>query len=124
MFRKVERTSPHYRRLVDQNSLNTVELGFSYLTSDRCAQAWEDIYNEALETVEWIGDPKLRQIYDLWNQTNGDRETGMIENIESYCIRHGPAHGVFLVGAAHRKPIKEKVRKRQVACGPGVIWDF
>lgn len=124
MFKKVARTSPDYRRLVDQNSLDMLELGFSYLNSDRCAQAWEGIYNEALATVEWIGDTKLRQTYDLWNQTNTDRETGMIENIESYCISHVPAHGVFLLGAAHRKPIMEKVRKRQVAGGPGVFWDF
>lgn len=124
MFKKVARTSPDYRRLVDQNSLDMLELGFPYLNSDRCAQAWEGIYNEALATVEWIGDAKLRQTYDLWNQTNADRETGMIENIESYCIRHVSAHGVFLVGAAHRKPIMEKVRKRQVAGGPGVLWDF
>ena len=124
MFKKVARTSSDYRRLVDQNSLDTLELGFPYLISDRCAQAWEGIYNEALATVEWIRDTKLRQTYDLWNQTNDDRETGMIENIESYCIRHVPAHGVFLVGAAHRKPIMEKVRKRQVAGGPGVFWDF
>lgn len=124
MFKKVARTSPDYRRLLDQNSLDTLEIGFPYLNSDRCAQAWEGIYNEALATVEWIGDPKLRQTYDLWNQTNGDRETGMIENIESYCIRHLPAHSVFLVGAAHREPIKEKVQKQQVAGGAVVFWDF
>jgi hypothetical protein len=59
MFRKVERTSPDYRRLVDQNSLDTLEFGFPYLNSDRCAQAWEGIYNEAHATVEWIGDTKL-----------------------------------------------------------------
>jgi len=124
MFKKVARTSPDYRRLVDQNRLDTLELGFPYLNSDPCARAWEGIYKEARATVEWIGDPKLRQTYDLWNQTNGDRETGMIANIESYCVRHVLARGVFLVGAAHRKPIMEKVRKRQVASGPGVSWDL
>lgn len=124
VFKKVARTSPDYRRLADQNSLDTLELGFPYLNSDRCAQAWEDIYNEALATVKWIGDPKLRQTFDLWSQTNGDREDRMIENIESYCIRHVPAHGLFLVGAAHQKFIMEKVRKRQVAGGTGVFWDF
>jgi hypothetical protein len=124
MFKKVARTSSDYRRLVDQNGRNTLELGFPYLNSDRCAQAWECIYNEALATVEWIGDTKLRQTYDLWNQTNGDREIAMIENIENYCIRHVPVQGVFLVGASHRKPIKEKVRKRQVVSEPRVFWDF
>lgn len=124
MFKKVARTSPDYRRLVDQNRLDTLELGFPYLNSDRCAEAWECIYKEALEALEWIGDSKLRQTYDLWNKTNEERETGMIANIESYCVRHVLARGVFLVGAAHRKPIMEKVRKRQVTSGPGVSWDL
>jgi len=124
MFKKVARTSFDYRRLVDQNSLDTLELGFPYLNSDRCAQAWEGIYSETLATVNWIGDTKLRQTYDLWNRTNDDRETIMIENIESHCIRQVPAHGVLLVGAAHRKSIMEKVQKRKVASGPGVFWDF
>ncbi|TXH88379.1 MAG: hypothetical protein E6Q78_12330 [Rhodoferax sp.] len=124
MFKKVERTSADYRRLVDQNSLDTLKFGFPYLNSDRCAQAWDGIYNEALASVDWIGDTKLRQTYDLWNQTNDDRETGMIENIESHCIREVPARSVFLVGAAHRKPIIEKVQKRKVAGRPEVFWDF
>lgn len=124
MFKKVARTSPDYRRLADQYSQDTLELGFPYLNSDRSAQAWEDIYNEAFATVEWIGDLTLRQAYDLWNQKHRDREAAMIEKIEGYCIRHAPAHGVFLVGAAHRKPIMEKVRKRQTVSGPRVFWDF
>jgi hypothetical protein len=124
LFKKVAMTSPDYRRLVDKNSQDTLEFGFPYLNSDRCAQAWEDIYIEALATVEWIGDLKLRKIFDLWNQKNRDRETAMIENIESHCIRHAPVNGVFLVGAAHRKPIMEKVWKHQVASEPRVFWDF
>ena len=39
MFKKVARTSPDYRRLVDQNRLDTLELGFPYLNSDPCAHA-------------------------------------------------------------------------------------
>ncbi|WP_431796692.1 hypothetical protein SGO26_10530 [Cupriavidus metallidurans] len=84
MFKKVERTSPEYRRLMDQNCVDTRDHGFLYLNSDRCAQAWAAIYDEVRATIEWIGDDRLRQIYALWSETNDRRETGMLEKINSY----------------------------------------
>jgi len=124
MFKKVGRTSPDYRRLMDQNSLDTRDYGFPYLNSDRCAQAWADIYHEVLETVEWIGDTSLRQIYDLWSETNDRRETGMLENINGYCVHRALSDGVLLVGAAHRKAMVEKVREQRGAGAPGASWDL
>lgn len=124
MFKKVGRTSPDYRRLMDQNSLDTRDHGFPYLNSDRCAQAWAGIYHEVLETVEWIGDTSLRQIYDLWSETNDRRETGMLESINGYCVRRALSDGVLLVGAAHRKAMVEKVREQRGAGAPGVSWDL
>lgn len=124
MFKKVGGTSPNYRRLMDQNSLDTRDHGFPYLNSDRCAQAWADIYDEVLATVEWIGDTRLRQIYDLWSETNDRRETGMLENINGYCVRHALSHGVLLVGAAHRKAIVEKVREQRGTSAARVSWDL
>lgn len=124
MFKKVERTSPDYRRLMDQNSLDTRDHGFPYLNSDRCAQAWADIHDEVLATVEWIGDTKLRQIYALWSETNDRRETGMLENINGYCVRRALSHGVLLVGAAHRKAMVKKVQEQRGASAPGVSWDL
>lgn len=122
MFKKVERTSPKYRRLMDQNSLDTRDHGFPYLNSDRCAQAWAAIYDEVRETVEWIGDDELRQIYALWSETNDRRETGMLENINGYCIRGALSHGVLLLGAGHRKAMVEKVQEQRGVGAPGVSW--
>lgn len=124
MFKKVGRTSRDYRRLMDQHSLDTRDNGFPYLNSDRCAQAWADIYHEVLETVEWIGDTSLRQIYDLWSETNDRRETGMLENINGFCVRRALSDGVLLVGAAHRKAMVGKVREQRGAGAPGVSWDL
>ena len=124
MFKKVERTSADYRRLVDQNNLDTQDHGFPYLNSDRCAQAWADIYDEVRATVKWIGDTRLRQIYALWSETNDRRETGMLENINGYCVRRALSHGVLLVGAAHRKAMLEKVREQGGAGAPEVSWDL
>lgn len=124
MFKKVERTSSEYRRLMDQNSLDTRDHGFPYLNSDRCAQAWAAIYDEVRATVEWIGDARLRQIYALWSETNDRREKGMLENINGYCIRGGLSHGVLLLGTGHRKAMVEKVQEQRGVGAPGVSWNF
>lgn len=124
MFKKVERTSPEYRWLMDQNSFDTRDHGFPYLNSDRCARAWADIYDEVLATVEWIGDTRLRQIYNFWSETNARRETGMLENIDGYCVRRALSQGVLLIGAAHRTAMVEKLREQREANAAGVTWDL
>lgn len=124
MFTKVERTSSQYRRLIDQNSLDTHDHGFPYLNSDRCAQAWLAIYDEVRATVEWIGNARLRQIYALWSEIHNRRETGMLENINGYCIHRALSHGVLLLGAAHRKAMVEKVQEQPGISAPGVSWNL
>ncbi|SAL81743.1 hypothetical protein AWB67_05927 [Caballeronia terrestris] len=124
MFTEVERTSRAFRRLIDQNSLDTRDHGFPYLNSDRCAQAWAAIYDEVRATVERINDARLRQIYALWSETNHRRETGMLENINGYCIGGALSHGVLLLGAAHRKAMVEKVQEQRVVGAPGVSWNL
>lgn len=124
MFKKVERTSHEYRRLMDQYSFDTRDHGFPYLNSDRCAQAWAAIYDEVRATIEWIGDARLRQIYALWSETNDRRETGMLENIDGYCMRGALSCGVLLIGAAHRKAMLEKVQQQRDVGAPGVSWEL
>ena len=124
MFKMVERTSYEYRRLVDQNELDTRDCGFPYLNSDRCAQAWTAIYDEVRATVEWIGDAKLRQIYAQWSEINDCRETGMLANINSYCIRCVFSQGVFLLGAGHRKAMMEKVQEQPGIRALEVSWNL
>lgn len=124
MFKKVERTSSEYRRLMDQKSLDTRDHGFPYLNSDRCAQAWVAIYDEVRATVEWIGDDRLRQIYALWSEINDRRETGMLENINGYCIRCALSRGVLLLGVGHRTAMMAKVQEQRGAGAPGVSWNL
>lgn len=124
MFKKVERTSYEYRRLMDQNSLDTRNHGFPYLNSDRCAQAWVAIYDEVRATVEWIGDAGLRLIYAQWSEIHDRREAGMLENINGYCSRSALSHGVFLLGVAHRKAMLEKVQEQPGIGAPGVSWNL
>jgi hypothetical protein len=124
LFDAVERTSHDYRRMVDRHGLDTRLGGFPYLNSGRCMQAWADIYAEVRATVEWIGNRRLREIYDLWIYTNERRDNEMLTNIEDHCSRQVFDRGLLLVGAAHRKSIVDKARAADRAGAMGVEWDF
>lgn len=124
MFRKVERTSRDYCRLIDRHSDEMRAGGFPYLNSDRCIQAWADIHREVLSTIEWTGAPRLREIYDLWSETNERRDQEMMKNIVLYSARNTVARGVFLVGAAHRKSIIDKALAGSGAGLPRIELDL
>jgi len=124
LFKAIDRASPNYRRLMDRQSLDTRVGGFPYLNSDRCIQSWADIYEEVLATVEWIGNPGLRETYDLWIRTHELRDAEMMKNIEDYSGGNAFARGVFLVGAAHRRSIVEKARAGGGTGSPKIEWDF
>jgi len=110
MFEKVERTSPDYRRMMDRHSYDTHSDGFPYLNSGRCIEAWTAIRGEVLDTLDWINEPRLREIYDRWKRQNTLRDTEMVENIADCAVHYGFVHAVFLVGTAHMQSIIEATR--------------
>src|SRR5476649_1713233 len=61
--RAIERTSPEFRRLMDLNTDRSCRGGFSYLNSNECIQTWTDIHREELETIEYIRNARLTDIY-------------------------------------------------------------
>ena len=110
MFNKIERTSPIYRRLLDQNFSATRDHGFLYLNSECCCQAWTAIYKEIYETIEWIHDDRLEKIYAQWQKINDFREKAMLENVTKHAAENAQLRGLLLVGAAHRNSLIEKVK--------------
>jgi hypothetical protein len=123
--RAIERTSPQFRQLVDINTDRTHREGFAYLNSDDCIAAWKAIHREELETIEYMRRSDFAGIYahicDLMDQ----RDLEMIRNIRAYCAATTFTRGVFLVGAAHRESIIEKLRADNEATPRvGVVWDL
>lgn len=121
--RAIERTSPDYRRLVDLNTDRMCRGGFAYLNSDECIQAWADIYREELETIKYIGNSRLRDIYAQVRELNERRDVEMLGNIRAYCASAAQTCGAFLVGAAHRKSLIEKLRAAGETAIPHMEWD-
>lgn len=122
--RAIERTSPEFRRLMDLNTERTLRDGYSYLNSDKCVQAWTDIYREELETIEYIRNPRLRDSYSQVRDLMERRDVEMLNNIHEYCTSVPRTCGAFLVGAAHRKSLIEKLRAPDRTATRPIEWDL
>jgi len=122
--RAIERTSPEFRRLTDLNTDRMHREGFAYLNSDECILAWADIYREELDAIEYIGSSRLRDIYAQVRDLNERRDLEMLRNIRAYCASAVQSCGAFLVGAAHRKSLLEKLHAADETAIPHMEWDL
>jgi hypothetical protein len=122
--RAIERTSPAFRHLVDLNTDRMRRGGFSYLNSDESIQTWAEIYREELETIEYIGNSRLRDIYSHVRELMERRDLEMLRNIRAYCVSTTSTRGAFLVGAAHRKSLTEKTCAVDESTTAGITWDW
>lgn len=121
--RAIERTSAEFRSLMDLNMDRIREGGFAYLNSDECIRAWDDIHREERETIEYIGNLRFRNIYAQVHDVNERRDLEMLGKIRAHCASTTHACGAFLVGAAHRKSLIEKLRAAGETWIPHIVWD-
>lgn len=123
-FEWIADVNPKLRRLLDDNKRDQEERGFPYLNSDLCSQRWADIYAAMQDTVDTLKDPVLSERFESWNNTHECRDHAMISNIRQYCRERDLERGVFLVGAAHRRSIIEKLRKEDVDDSDHMEWSW
>jgi hypothetical protein len=121
--RAIELRSHWYRRLMDFNTDRTHKEGLAYLNSEECVRAWSEINREQVETIECIGDSRLRDIYNQFRFVNERRECQMLASIYAYCATAKQGRGAFLVGAAHRGALIDKFRAAGATPHPYIEWD-
>lgn len=109
LFDLLERRSRDYCNLVDHHSAQGARGGFGYLNSTDSVRASAAIRREVRDTIDWIHAPELHAVYDMWLNEIELRDREMVANIVRYAAESDLASGVFLVGAAHRESIIEKV---------------
>ena len=125
LCKRMERTSPDYRRLVDWHSENVSAHGFAYLHSKDCSDLFFQLHEVTLAAIEKDVDHRLlAEIYDLWIRTNELRDKGMMRNIEDHCRQASFSSAAFLVGAAHRQSLIDLSRSEPGAASSTIQWDF
>jgi hypothetical protein len=82
--------------------------GFAYLNSEYCSEHWSQVHGEISDAVTRIGEPRLNEIQQAWNNVNQLRELEMMAKIRTYCQVNSFETGALLVGAAHRRRLIEQ----------------
>lgn len=112
----------NFRSFVDGNKHYTSIYGYRFLNSDYCIQ-YNDGVTEAIENgLKTINDEGLNLAYKEWNDVNDRREHEMLQNIYRYSKEHEYSNAVFLLGASHRKSIKEKIETYKHNELPKLNW--
>jgi len=124
LFKTIERRSPEYCGLVDEDGEEVRAHGFAYLNSERSSTRWSKVREAALSAIEELAYPSLTELYERWIGTHELREKHMMKSIEAYCRKTTFSNGVFLVGAAHRQSLIDKSREQRGADSSTILWDF
>lgn len=124
MFEQVERNSSEFCKFCDYDSQYARQYGFNYLNSKYCSNINNDKYNEMEKTLKLLDNKKLFEAYESWNSINEKRENEMIINIYNYCKENIFERGIFLIGAAHRESIINKIKKHNETEELKIEWNY
>ena len=114
----------NYRTFVDRCRLHTAMYGFEYLNSAHCIYHHEEIDGAIEKGLQELNNDKLSQTYALWKDINENRENEMLRNIYTYSKDHRYNQALFLIGAAHRKSIMQKIQEYQNKEAVKLNWSF
>lgn len=96
--------------------------GFSFLNSDDYIQYSDGVTGAIEKGLKKINDEKFNLAYQKWKEFNDRREHEMLQNIYNYSRKHNYNKAVFLLGASHRKSIKEKIEAYKLNELPKLNW--
>jgi hypothetical protein len=124
LCRELRARSYEYSQLMNAEARNIAQYGFSYLNSKYCVDSWLSIDAVTTMTLEVIGNAQLLNDNKTWEDVNERREREMMRNIQHYCDANPFNKGIFLLGAAHRRPIMEMAESLSGGRSSSIDWNF
>lgn len=100
-----------YRKLTQEQDLLTAQEGFAYLNSKELLELFKRKACTERHIIETAGINKniLAHFYKLFHEEQDNRENEMIKNIYNYSRNSQYGQAVFLLGAAHRNSLIQKI---------------
>lgn len=107
--------------------------GFRYLNTDKCSELIsrkKTLEREILEQLKKdknhksIDHENLILAYKQWLDQIEERENEILRNIYRYMETKKYSRAVFLVGAAHRKPIMQKIQEYESKEAFKLNWEY
>lgn len=125
--------SDEYNYLDGLLSLWSEKYGFPYLNNDQCSelilrkkvlekQILDALKKDKNQTA--MDHERLGLAYKRWIDQIDERENEMLKNIYNYMEQRKYDNALFLVGAAHRKPLQQKILEYQSKNNFMLNWTF
>lgn len=114
-----------YRALEDKQRSMTEMGGFAFLNSKQCMEIFEQKKHAEQGILGFANNKQhLLRIYKLFHQEQDNRETKMLENIYNYSRNYPYRQALFLIGAAHRRSLMQKIADLQKKEEIRLNWMF
>ena len=125
--------SPEYKYLDGLIRYWSEKYGFPFLNNDRCSEIISRkkvLEKQILDALRKDNNQRamdhetLNLAYKQWIDQIEDRENEMLRNIYSYMEQKKYDRALFLVGAAHRKSIMQKIQEYESKEKIKLNWKF
>jgi len=124
-LKKLEGTNVfNFYNSFNANQWNAALYGFKYLNSEQGIAHSKAVSEAMIKGLGQINDDSLTDAYNAWIEHSNNRENGMLQNIYTYSKDYPYERAVFLLGAAHRKAIIEKIKSRVENEALNLNWSF
>lgn len=116
--------SSEYRNLWNQALLRLNQGGYYFLNSNECTEILNQlqIIEEAVLTE--TNNVKLLNEHKKEKLLHEKRENEMLQNIYDYCRQYPFDKAIFICGAKHRQPLKQKIREYETKESLKLNWTF
>lgn len=120
----IEDNSLEYRALWKQQLLQIQQNGYSFVNSDDCVAMLDRIRIIEETVLSEINDLKLLNEHKAEKALHDMRENEMLKAIYHYSKQYPFNKGLFICGAEHRKPLKQKIQTYETKESLKLNWAF
>jgi len=99
-----------YRQLLEAQYKYMYLHGYKFLNSDEYMELFSKLQNIESGIRDKTHNHELKNIYDIWIETNNNREIEIIGNIYNYCKQNIFDVGLLIMGAEHKVSLKSKLK--------------
>jgi len=121
---EIAKRSPEYLRLWNEQISMITNYGYDFINSNACTELLERISDIEKIVLSEINDLKFSSEYESERIFHNNREYEMLNNIYDYSKKLNYNKAIFICGAVHRKPLKNKIQEKEVKEALKINWTF
>lgn len=121
---EIAKKSIEYVNLWKNQISMITQYGYSFLNSSACIELMDKMFNLEETVLLEINNVKLSREFKFENELHNKREYEMLRNIYIYSKQYPYNKALFICGANHRKPLKDKIQEYEAKENLKLNWTF